>query len=123
MKKYKLTITLTTLALFASLLSGCFGNNNNAADSTQITSGNSSQYETLEPLSQTYFIFDTVVNVKIYDTRATKDNLQDIENILKNIDQKLAAIKKTVKYLRSMLNQVLQLLKYQKIRMISSPKH
>ncbi|RUT48442.1 FAD:protein FMN transferase [Paenibacillus anaericanus] len=95
MKKYKLTITLTTLALFASLLSGCFGNNNNAADSTQITSGNSSQYETLEPLSQTYFIFDTVVNVKIYDTRATKDNLQDIENILKNIDQKISRNQET----------------------------
>ncbi|GGH37942.1 FAD:protein FMN transferase [Paenibacillus segetis] len=94
MKKSKIAITLTVLALCASLLSGCFGNKN-TTESTNNSAGNLTQYETLEPMSQTYFIFDTIVNVKIYDTRATKDNLKDIEDILKNIDMKISRNQET----------------------------
>ncbi|MNI11662.1 Thiamine biosynthesis lipoprotein ApbE precursor [compost metagenome] len=43
----------------------------------------------VQPISETYFIFDTIVNVKIYDNRATKQNLEDIDALLNNIDQKI----------------------------------
>lgn len=94
MKKTKMAITFTILALFASLLSGCSGNKN-TTEPVKTTNGNESQYETLEPMSETYFIFDTIVNVKIYDTRATKDNLKDIDDILKNIDKKISRNQET----------------------------
>lgn len=84
-----ITIGLTFL-LSASLLAGC---GTNAAPSSGSVSSNektANGHETMKPMAETFFIFDTVVNVKIYDDRATRDNFNEIEALLKDIDSKIS---------------------------------
>lgn len=85
MRRNKTAFLLVTMSLLAALLSGCGGNTSN---SNSTTNGQQST-QTTQPMSETYFIFDTIVNVKIYDTRATKKNFEDIDTLLKEIDVKI----------------------------------
>ncbi|WP_246072811.1 FAD:protein FMN transferase [Paenibacillus dokdonensis] len=41
-------------------------------------------------ISETYFIFDTVVNVKLYGEHALPQQLDDIKNLLETMDQELS---------------------------------
>lgn len=91
MKKNRSVILLVTISMLAALLAGCSGNNNSADKQAEgNTNGVSSTTETTNPLSQTFFIFDTVVNVKIYDTRATTKNFEELEALMKDIDSKIS---------------------------------
>lgn len=85
MKRNKTAILLVTMSILATLLGGCGGN---TANSNSNAIGQQST-ETTQPLSETYFIFDTIVNVKIYDNRATKANFEDIDTLLNEIDTKI----------------------------------
>lgn len=51
--------------------------------------GDNSSYTSKEtlPITENYFIFDTVVSVKVYDERVNNDHFEHIENIMKHIDQ------------------------------------
>ncbi|WMT43263.1 FAD:protein FMN transferase [Paenibacillus sp. D2_2] len=85
MKMKKAAILLVTMSIAASLLAGCGSSDNSAS-----LSGSETQNQNVEPMKETYFIFDTVVNIKIYDNRATKKNLQEIDALLKEIDNKIS---------------------------------
>lgn len=88
MRMNKTAIVLITMTMFATLLSGC-GGANEAANTKAGTSEQQTPSQVVQPIAETYFIFDTIVNVKIYDNRATKQNLEEIDALLKNIDQKI----------------------------------
>ncbi|MNO22513.1 Thiamine biosynthesis lipoprotein ApbE precursor [compost metagenome] len=88
MRINKPAILLVTMSLLGALLSGC-GGANEAADAKSGTNSKQSQSQAVQPVSETFFIFDTIVNVKIYDNRATNQNLKEIEALLKDIDQKI----------------------------------
>ncbi|WP_410770941.1 FAD:protein FMN transferase [Fontibacillus sp. BL9] len=88
MKKNKSAILLVTCSMLAALLGGCSGSDNSA--DPQGANAQTSQNQVVEPLSQTFFIFDTVVNVKIYDNRATTKNFEELEALMKNIDNKIS---------------------------------
>lgn len=87
----KTVILLLTTMLLAGLLGGC-GGSDKAADPSG--SGGKDQAQTLnaqvQPLGETYFIFDTIVNVKIYDNRATAKHLEEIGTLLKEIDHRIS---------------------------------
>lgn len=76
MYKNKVAVLLLTMFLLAALLSGCTGNTNSSG-------------QAVNPVSETYFIFDTVVTIKIYDNRATTQNFQELEALMKDIDYKI----------------------------------
>ncbi|WP_438433892.1 FAD:protein FMN transferase [Gorillibacterium sp. sgz500922] len=70
------------LILILSLAaSGCSKSSNGA--SPQAGASSSPQL----PVSETYYIFDTVVTVKVYDAKVTKDNFTEIGDILNNVDR------------------------------------
>jgi thiamine biosynthesis lipoprotein len=82
----KAAILLLTMSIVGSLLAGCGSSGNKTAPG----SSSESQNQTVEPMKETYFIFDTVVNIKIYDKRATKKNLEEIGDLLKEIDYQIS---------------------------------
>lgn len=41
------------------------------------------------PPSQTYYMFDTIVNVRVYDERVSEEHFDEIGNILARIDQEM----------------------------------
>lgn len=73
----------------ALILSGCGG----SSKDTSGTSDTASQKSAIK--QQSYFIFDTIVTVKIYDERADQKQFKDIENLLKEIDSRLNRTKDT----------------------------
>lgn len=86
MNMKKAAILLVTMSLAGSLLAGCGNSGNSSAPG----SSSETQDKTVEPMKETYFIFDTVVNIKIYDNRATKKNLDEIGVLLKQIDYQIS---------------------------------
>lgn len=58
-----------------------------------IVSGCANDPPSSSPLSQTYFIFDTVVTVRLYDDKASKQHFDEIENILNTIDSQMNRMK------------------------------
>lgn len=83
MKKNKTPILLLTLILITALLGGCSGSGSAANGATD---AKAPQPSAVQPKSETYFIFDTVVTVRIYDDRATEHNFKDLDALLKEID-------------------------------------
>lgn len=73
---------LLLITLMTFLLIGCATNN-------QLSS------TTLQPKSHTFFIFDTVVQVKIYDDRANSSHFDDIEALMQDIDHKISRTNST----------------------------
>ncbi|MBA9088341.1 thiamine biosynthesis lipoprotein [Fontibacillus solani] len=88
MRMNKTAILLVAMTMLGTLISGC-GGANETPNTKSGTNEHQTQSQVVQPLSETYFIFDTIVNVKIYDNRATKQNLEDVEALLKDIDQKI----------------------------------
>lgn len=79
-RRLPLRSCLLLIAVFVLALGGCAkGDSTNAGSA----SGASSIKQ------QTYFIFDTIVTVKIYDELAGDAQFKDIEAILKEIDHKM----------------------------------
>lgn len=68
---------LLLFGIFLVLLSGC-----GKADSSSATA-------TLHPVSQSYFIFDTIVQVKVYDELMTEAHFAEIKTLLDDIDSKM----------------------------------
>lgn len=90
MKHNRLIILGLTLLLSISLLAGCSANSNRLSDSVSKNQNAANEHETVKPMAETFFIFDTVVNVKIYDNRATRQHFNEIEALLKDIDSKIS---------------------------------
>ncbi|AWB43236.1 thiamine biosynthesis protein ApbE [Paenibacillus sp. CAA11] len=90
------TAVLAALTAMIVLLSGCGGNTNGetSANSSQSKGSSSAKADSssanVTPKSETYFIFDTVVTVKIYDNKAEKQNFEDIRSLLEDIDSKIS---------------------------------
>ncbi len=53
----------------------------------QASRGSDGGAETALPVSETYYIFGTVVTVKVYDAKVTKENFAKIGEILKDVDR------------------------------------
>jgi FAD:protein FMN transferase len=49
----------------------------------------------VEAKSQTYFIFDTVVTVKVFDNKVTDKNFEEIGGLLEKIDREMSRTKET----------------------------
>lgn len=90
MKGNKAAILLLTMSIVGALLGGC-GNSGNSGDVAESKfNEEQTQNQNSEPMKGTFFIFDTIVNVSIYDSRATKQNVEDIEALLEEIDNKIS---------------------------------
>ncbi|NEZ44839.1 FAD:protein FMN transferase [Paenibacillus alvei] len=80
---------IVLLSACALILSGC-GSSGKEASGTNDTANKKSAIK-----QQSYFIFDTIVTVKIYDERADQKQFKDIENLLNEIDSRLNRTKDT----------------------------
>lgn len=99
MKKKKTAILLLALSVMTTLLGGCANGDSADVKAADIPADaraasavkDSSKSETsVKPLAQTFFIFDTVVTIKIYDSRATANNFKELEALMKDIDRKIS---------------------------------
>lgn len=74
------------------MLTGCGTNSkaDNAEKSANDPNSQAENYEITTPISKTYFIFDTVVSIRIYDSRASERHFNDIETLLNDIDGKIS---------------------------------
>lgn len=75
-QKSKSWLWITAFILLIPALAGC--------------NASGSKSPAIEPKQHTYFIFDTVVTVKIYDERANERHFEDIDAILKEIDSQMS---------------------------------
>jgi len=57
---------------------------------TNVLSGCTGSDASIRPKSETHFIFDTIVTVKLYDDHASDTHFSEIERILEEIDAKLS---------------------------------
>lgn len=80
-----LIVALTTALLF----SGC------SKSASEQPSQTTTEQKSNPIKQETYFIFDTIVTVKIYDERATDTDFQNIKKILENIESKMSRTLKT----------------------------
>lgn len=90
MNKKKPAILLLTLTLLAALLGGCSGSGKAADSQNSGATAQTADTETTQPASQNFFIFDTIVAIKIYDTRANSKHFEELEALMKNIDNKIS---------------------------------
>lgn len=90
MKHNKLVTLGLTLWLSTALLAGCGTNPGLSKASGESSDTTANTHETMKPMGETFFIFDTVVNVKIYDDRATRQHFNEIEALLNDIDSKIS---------------------------------
>lgn len=89
MKKKRMPMLPLTFILLAALLGGCSGTGS-AAEPASGTNDVQAQGGEVQPKSKTYFIFDTVVTVKIYDNRASEQNFKELSDLLTDIDQRIS---------------------------------
>lgn len=68
--------------LMAGVLSGCGQNNNDNQAAAQT--------QTADPVSATFYVYDTVATIKIYDEKATEQNIDEIRDLLGKIDLELS---------------------------------
>jgi len=83
--KHKGFVIFVNLVIIISILTGC-----SEAENTDTAS--QSQTQTL-PISENYFIFDTVVSVRVYDERIEKSHFDYIESIMEQIDETMNRFK------------------------------
>lgn len=77
------TIRMTgALLVLASMLGGC---GSEPAERT-----GTAQAAAVEPVSATFYVYDTVATIKIYDPKATERHLDDIRDLLGKIDLELS---------------------------------
>lgn len=76
LRTYPTTRPILVLLLCFGLLMGCGQNNRSSSDIAV----------DIPPLSESFFIFDTIVTVKLFDERATDQQLEDIHELLMHID-------------------------------------
>lgn len=69
----------------AAVLSGCGPAKDGAATAAQTNS---------DPISATFYVYDTVATIKIYDEKATEQNIDEIRDLLSKIDLELSRTNK-----------------------------
>lgn len=78
--RFPKSITLLVVALLTTvLIAGCTGGNTGGQ--------NSNASET--PKAKTYFIFDTIVTLRVYDDKMTDEHFAEVEALLKEIDDQM----------------------------------
>ncbi|WP_110930294.1 FAD:protein FMN transferase [Paenibacillus bouchesdurhonensis] len=90
MKHNKLITFGLILLLSMAVLAGCGTNSGPLSGSVSTNQKAANEHETVKPMAETFFIFDTVVSVKIYDNRATRQHFNEIEALLNDIDSKIS---------------------------------
>ncbi|WP_068786538.1 FAD:protein FMN transferase [Paenibacillus phocaensis] len=75
----KRAIIFGLTAILTTLLSGCGGETETKGNPTAT-----------EPASKQYYIFDTVVNIKLYEDPKAEEHLNHIDNLLKSLDVELS---------------------------------
>ncbi|GIO37938.1 FAD:protein FMN transferase [Paenibacillus antibioticophila] len=88
MFKNKAVVLLLSAVLLTGLLSGCGSTSSKNTKEGSAVNANG-QAKTVTPVSETFFIFDTVVTIKIYDNHATTKNFEELEDLMKDIDYKI----------------------------------
>ncbi|WP_054957415.1 FAD:protein FMN transferase [Paenibacillus dakarensis] len=87
MDVFKTKFSALLLLLSALLIIG--GCANSSADSLE-PSANNQKTEITEPIKKSYYIFDTIVQVKVYDSRITNRHFEEIDELLKRIDTEMS---------------------------------
>lgn len=79
------------LLLLSALLiiGGCMNSGAAPGDPTKKTDSGK-KTEITDPVKKSYYIFDTVVQVKVYDSRITDRHFDEIEQLLKTIDAEMS---------------------------------
>lgn len=76
MKSFKILTILFLLSLFIAI-TGC--------DNSKFSSDSTIE-PTIEPVSKSFYVFDTIVQVKVYDGTVSDQNFEDIQGILDTIE-------------------------------------
>lgn len=87
MKKNKLSPLLLLLSALL-IVGGCSNAGPNSINSNDKTT--SKQTEIKDPIKKSYYIFDTIVQVKVYDSRITDQHFNEIEELLQKIDAEMS---------------------------------
>ena len=88
MNKIKMASLLLALVL---LLGGCTGSTAESGGSAVNTgSASASDTEITDPVKKSYYIFDTIVQVKVYDSRITNKHFNEMDALLKKIDAEMS---------------------------------
>lgn len=82
----KLAVVCGFIFLLTAVLSGCGGGSDNASGS----SGSKDGQSVSEPVSRQYYIFDTVVNIKLFEDPKAEEHLNHIDTMLKTLDEELS---------------------------------
>ncbi|MNZ37106.1 Thiamine biosynthesis lipoprotein ApbE precursor [compost metagenome] len=76
---HKLAVVCGFLVILAMIVSGCGGNGDKPG-----------KKETAGPAARQYYIFGTVVNIKLYDDAKAQEHLDHIDTMLKTLDEELS---------------------------------
>jgi FAD:protein FMN transferase len=74
-KRIRMPLFIVMLAVMIAA-AGCSGGNKETQSAT----------ETLTPKAETYFIFDTIVTLRVYDDKMTKTHFDEVKALLQEID-------------------------------------
>lgn len=86
MKKNKLSPLLLLLSVLL-IVGGCANSGPNSINSNN---KNASKTEITDPIKKSYYIFDTIVQVKVYDSRITDRHFNEIDELLHKIDTEMS---------------------------------
>lgn len=78
----KISILLFSVVLVIGGLAGCSKPSDSKTEEAVTAAA--------EPKSETYFIFDTIVTIKVYDPRVTAKNFEELHDMMKDIDHKMS---------------------------------
>ncbi|MFC7680530.1 FAD:protein FMN transferase [Paenibacillus sp. GCM10028914] len=86
MKKNKFSPLLVLLSALL-IIGGC---SKDTTNSNPNSSESGQQTEITNPIKKSYYIFDTIVQVKVYDSRITDQHFNEIEELLQTIDAEMS---------------------------------
>ncbi|MGM1047211.1 MAG: FAD:protein FMN transferase [Bacillota bacterium] len=85
-KRSSLLLLLSALLI----IGGCMNSDAAPADLNEKTPDSGQKTEITDPIKKSYYIFDTIVQVKVYDSRITDRHFNEIEELLKTIDAEMS---------------------------------
>ncbi|KAA9008496.1 FAD:protein FMN transferase [Paenibacillus spiritus] len=92
----KAALLSLAVLMSASLLGGCGKENNGGAPSASASAGNAEVTEEngTRAMAQTYYIYDTVVNIKVFGDKVQQANMDHIQEMMERMDMEFSRTKK-----------------------------
>ncbi|WP_106769068.1 FAD:protein FMN transferase [Paenibacillus faecalis] len=89
MKLNKLSPLLLLLSVLM-IIGGCTNSSETLAEPDKQTADSASNTAITDPIKKSYYIFDTIVQVKVYDSRITNRHFDEIDQLLQTIDAEMS---------------------------------